>query len=196
MTPDERAAGGSSGDGPAADGSDVDASIPDDPTPDRSVAARVGEALTERGETLAVAESCTGGLLGSTVTDVPGASGYFLGGVLSYTDETKRRLLAVSREDLADHGAVSRPVARSMVTHVRDEAGADWALSTTGYAGASDDADEPAGTVYVGIASAGTGDGPFSVVERHQFDGPRQTVKERVTERALESLLVQVRSAE
>jgi nicotinamide-nucleotide amidase len=164
--------------------------------PDASAAERLGEQLCERGETLAVAESCTGGLLGSTITDVPGASEYFLGGILSYTDGTKRRLLAVSRESLEEHGAVSRPVARSMATHVRDEAGADWALSTTGYAGASDDPEEPAGSVYVGVACAGTGDGPFSVVERHQFDGPRQHVKERVTERALESLLVQVQSAE
>ena len=163
---------------------------------DAPVAARLGARLRERDETLAVAESCTGGLLGSTITDVPGASEYFLGGILSYTDGTKRRLLAVSREDLDRHGAVSRPVARSMATHVRDEAGADWALSTTGYAGASDDPDEPAGTVYVGVACAGTGEGPFSVVERHQFDGHRQRVKERVTERALESLLVQIRSTE
>jgi len=163
---------------------------------DTPVAARLGERLCERGETLAVAESCTGGFLGSTVTDVPGASEYFLGGILSYTDGTKRRLLAVSREDLDRHGAVSRPVARAMATHVRDEAGADWALSTTGYAGESDDGDEPAGTVYVGIASAGTGEGPFSVVERHQFDGSRQRVKARVTGRALESLLVQLRSTE
>lgn len=161
---------------------------------EESVAVRLGERLRERGETLAVAESCTGGLLGSAVTDVPGASDYFLGGILSYTNETKRRLLAVSREDLDEHGAVSRAVAQSMATHVRDEASAEWALSTTGYAGESGDSEEPAGTVYVGVACAGSADGPFAVVERHQFDGTRQQVKERVVERALGSLLRQVES--
>lgn len=162
---------------------------------DAPVAKRLGDRLRERGETLAVAESCTGGLLGSTITNVPGASDYFIGGIISYMSRTKLRLLAVSKEALDRHGAVSRPVARQMAQHVRDEAEADWALSTTGYAGAaSGDSDEPAGTVYVGIAHAG-GDGEsFSVVERHRFDGTRHEVKERIVDAALESLLVQVQS--
>lgn len=160
-------------------------------------AERLGNRLRERGETLAVAESCTGGLLGSTVTNVPGASDYFLGGVVAYTAGTKRRLLAISRESLDRHGAVSRPVAEAMARHVRDEAGADWALSTTGYAGEpSGESDEPPGTVYVGIAASDAGDGPFSVVERHRFDGTRHEVKERIVDRALDSLVVQVRSTE
>lgn len=163
---------------------------------DSSVAERLGERLRERGETLAVAESCTGGLLGSTITNVPGASDYFIGGVISYMDRTKLRLLAVSQEALDRHGAVSRPVAREMAQHVRDEADADWALSTTGYAGAATGAsDEPPGTVYVGIARADRSDGdPFSVVERHQFDGTRHEVKERIVDAALGSLLAQVES--
>lgn len=194
MTPDERAAGGSSGDGPAADGSDVDASIPDDPTPDRSVAARVGEALTERGETLAVAESCTGGLLGSTITGVAGSSDYFLGGIVSYTERTKRQLLAISRESLAQHGAVSETVASGMARHIRDETGADWGVSTTGYAGpTSDDPDIPVGTVYIGIAYAGNhAIDPYAVVEHHQFDGDRAAVKRRIVEQALASALEQI----
>jgi nicotinamide-nucleotide amidase len=166
---------------------------------DAPVAERLGERLRERGETLAVAESCTGGLLGSTITNVPGASDYFVGGVISYMNRTKLAFLAVSREALDRHGAVSRPVAREMAQHVRDEAGADWALSTTGFAGAApESSDEPAGTVYVGVACAGdrAAEEAFSVVERHQFDGTRHEVKAQIVERALESLLAQVRSTE
>jgi nicotinamide-nucleotide amidase len=164
---------------------------------DASVAEALGDRLRERDETLAVAESCTGGLLGSTITNVPGASDYFVGGVVSYMNRTKLAFLAVSREALDRHGAVSRPVAREMAQHVRDEAGADWALSTTGFAGAAPaSSDEPAGTVYVGVACAGEcpEEEAFSVVERHQFDGTRHEVKAQIVERALESFLVQVRS--
>lgn len=164
-----------------------------------SAVERLGERLRDHGETLAVAESCTGGLLGSTITNVPGASDYFVGGVISYMNRTKLAFLAVSREALERHGAVSRPVAREMAQHVRDEAGADWALSTTGFAGeAPASSDEPAGTVYVGVACASdrADDGVFSVVERYRFDGTRHEVKEQIVERALESLLAQVRSTE
>ncbi|WP_459190753.1 CinA family protein [Halosimplex sp. J119] len=161
---------------------------------ERRVADRIGDALCERGETLAVAESCTGGLLGSTVTGVAGSSEYFVGGVIAYTNRTKRQLLAVSRESLERHGAVSEPVASAMARHVRDETGADWGVSTTGYAGPTGGDDEtPVGTVYVGIAYAGSGDesgsDPFAVVERGQFDGSRREVKERIVERALTAAL-------
>jgi nicotinamide-nucleotide amidase len=167
--------------------SDTDA--PDD----TDIAARVGRALEARGETLAVAESCTGGLLGSTVTGVAGSSAYFAGGVLAYTDRVKRRLLAVSRESLERHGAVSESVASAMARHVRDETGADWAVSTTGYAGpTSDDPDIPVGTVYIGIAYAGGQGDSFAAVERHRFDGDRETVKGRTVERALGALLERV----
>ncbi|WP_436927982.1 CinA family protein [Halosimplex amylolyticum] len=189
-------------------------------THDRSVAGRLGDALTERGETLAVAESCTGGLLGSTVTGVAGSSEYFVGGIISYTNRTKRRLLAISRESLERHGAVSEPVASAMARHVRDETGAGWAVSTTGYAGPSGGDEAPVGTVYVGIAYAGRGDAgsdasahsddtsgdddsdrvdgpgadPFAVVERSQFDGSRQEVKEQIVERALTAALERIES--
>ncbi|WP_123538571.1 CinA family protein [Halosimplex salinum] len=168
---------------------------------DRSAAERLGDALESRGETLAVAESCTGGLLGSTITGVPGSSAYFVGGVLAYTDRTKRQLLAVSRESLERHGAVSETVASAMARHVRDETGADWGVSTTGYAGpTTDDPETPVGTVFIGIAYAGrdstdASEGaaePFAVVEHHQFDGTREEVKERIVEQAVASLLERV----
>jgi len=163
---------------------------------DRSAARRIGDALGERGETLAVAESCTGGLLGSTVTGVAGSSDYFLGGVIAYTNQTKRQLLAISRESLEHHGAVSDPVASAMARHVRDETDADWGVSTTGYAGsAGDDATVRAGTVFVGIAYAG-GDGtdPYAVVERDRFDGTRAEVKTQFVERALTAALAEIES--
>lgn len=145
---------------------------------------RVGDLLRERGETLAVAESCTGGLLGSTVTSVAGSSDYFVGGIISYRDRTKMQLLAVQQELLVEHGAVSRPVAREMARHIRDEAAADWGVSTTGYAGSpGEGATAPRGTVYIGVAHAG--DDPWATVEHHRFDGDRATVKERAVDRAL-----------
>jgi nicotinamide-nucleotide amidase len=153
-------------------------------------AERLGEGLRERGETIAVAESCTGGLVGSTLTDPPGASGYFAGGIISYVNRTKRQLLAISSEALDRHGAVSEPVARAMAQHVRDETGADWGVSTTGYAGpAGGAADATVGTVYVGVASAGSErDSPDTTVGRHQFDGSRAAVRERATAAAIEAV--------
>lgn len=164
---------------------------------ERSVERRLGAELRARSETIAVAESCTGGLVGSLITDVPGASDYFVGGIISYMDQTKRRTLAVSRESLERHGAVSQPVAREMAQHVRDETDATWSVSTTGYAGAATDAGSaPAGSVFIGIARAGTpnGDGTYSVVEHYRFDGDRLEVKRQIAEQALESVVAQVRA--
>jgi nicotinamide-nucleotide amidase len=156
------------------------------------VAERVGEVLRDRGETLAVAESCTGGLLGSTVTAVGGASDYFVGGIVAYQNRAKLQLLAITREMLTEHGPVSRPVAREMAQHVRDEADADWGLSTTGYAGpTSGDPETPVGTVYVGVACAGRdadAEPPWTDVEHYRFDGDRTAVKEQTVEAALSAL--------
>jgi nicotinamide-nucleotide amidase len=159
-------------------------------TADATAAERLGSRLRDRGETIAVAESCTGGLVGSTLTDPPGASDYFAGGIISYVNRTKRQLLAISSEALDQQGAVSAPVAREMAQHVRDETGADWGVSTTGYAGPEGGApDAPVGTVFVGVASAGSdGDPPDTTVDRHQFDGTRTVVRERATAAALEAV--------
>jgi nicotinamide-nucleotide amidase len=162
----------------------------------RPSAARLGDLLRDRGETLAVAESCTGGLLGSTITGVSGSSDYFVGGIISYENRAKLQLLAVPQELLDEHGAVSRPVADEMARHVRDEAATDWGISTTGYAGAVDEgAEEPRGTVFIGIAHTGRvdGTGPWSTVEHHRFDGDRATVKERTVGRALTAVCEHIR---
>ena len=111
--------------------------------------------LKDSGKTLSAAESCTGGLLAKRLTDVPGASAVFLGGVVSYTDAVKAHILNVPRPLLDEFGAVSEPVARAMAEGVRSLTGSDFALSITGVAGPdSDDRDNPVGLVYIALASA------------------------------------------
>ncbi len=111
--------------------------------------------LKERGATLAAAESCTGGLIAKRVTDVPGASAVFLGGVVSYTNGVKANVLGVPQTMLDEYGAVSEPVARVMAERVRALTGADYALSVTGIAGPdSDERGNPVGLVYIGLSSA------------------------------------------
>ncbi|WP_225333750.1 CinA family protein [Halomicrobium urmianum] len=156
------------------------------------VEERVGVALREADDTLAVAESCTGGLIGSLVTDVPGSSDYFDRSVVTYSYDAKRDLLAVAREALDDHGAVSEPVARQMARGVRDTADATWGVATTGIAGPTGGTEEtPVGTAYVAVAHAapwGSGDSR-TAVQRYEFDGDRTTVKERIARQALSDLL-------
>lgn len=164
-----------------------------------TVEARVGEALREREETVAVAESCTGGLVGSRITDIPGASDYFEVGVVTYAYGSKLRELAVPREVLDEHGAVSEPTARAMARGIRDRGGADWAVATTGVAGPTGGSSEtPVGTVYIGIAHAGPWDSgaSWATVEHHVFDGTRTTIKDRIATRALEALHEQVEAVD
>lgn len=116
----------------------------------------VGRLLRERGLTLALAESCTGGLIGHRVTEVPGSSEYFLMGVVSYSNDAKERLLGVRPETLRDHGAVSTEAAEEMAVGIRRLSGADLGLSTTGIAGPGGGTpDKPVGTVCVGLAWEG-----------------------------------------
>jgi nicotinamide-nucleotide amidase len=122
-------------------------------TGDDSLASVVLKRLRRRGETLAVAESCTGGGLGAALAAVPGASDVFLGGVIAYANAVKRELLGVAPELLAEHGAVSDPVAIAMAEGVRQRMGSDWALSVTGIAGpGGGSAEKPVGLVHLGLA--------------------------------------------
>ena len=112
--------------------------------------------LAERGLSLGTAESCTGGLIAKRITDVPGASRVFRGGVVSYTDAVKARLLRVPRELLETEGAVSRAVAEAMARGAREALGCDLAVATTGVAGPGpDERGNPEGLVYVALAAAG-----------------------------------------
>lgn len=158
---------------------------------DGPIEARVGRQLRAAGHTLATAESCTGGLVASRVTDVPGASDYFDRGVVTYAYDAKREVLGVTREALDEHGAVSDPVARQMAQRVRDRSETTWGLSVTGVAGPSGGTPaKPVGTVFVGVAYAaewGSGDS-YAAVERHELDGDRETVKDAAATAALELL--------
>jgi nicotinamide-nucleotide amidase len=125
-------------------------------TDNDSLASVVLERLRRRGETLAVAESCSGGGLGAALAAVPGASDVFLGGVIAYANSLKEGLLGVPAELLAEHGAVSDPVAIAMAEGVRRRTGSDWALSVTGIAGpGGGSAAKPVGLVHLGLAGPG-----------------------------------------
>jgi nicotinamide-nucleotide amidase len=138
--------------------------------------AAVGHLLRERGETLSVAESCTGGMLGERITSVPGSSDYFLGGFLVYNDRIKTELLGVPEDLLREHTAVSEPVAREMARAARERTGSTWALSITGMA-------EDGGTVIVGIA------GPDGCATRPaRLVGDRARVRTLATQLSLDIL--------
>jgi len=118
------------------------------------IAARVGKLLAERGWTLGVAESCTGGLIGHCITNVPGSSEFFVGGVVAYANKVKRDLLGVPEDVLTRHGAVSGEVALAMAESVRDLLGADAGLSITGIAGPSGGTPaKPVGTTFIAVAT-------------------------------------------
>jgi len=123
---------------------------------DRGLDEVLVEALARRGETLAVAESCTGGMLGSAITDVPGSSRVFLGGVIAYSNAVKATQLGVDETILREKGAVSAETARAMAEGVRERLASTWALAVTGIAGPGGGTPEkPVGTVYVGLSGPG-----------------------------------------
>ena len=166
---------------------------------DLAIEERIGDALRTADQFVATAESCTGGLIGSLLTDVPGSSDYFDRSVVTYSYDAKLEELAVPREHLDAEGAVSEPVARAMARGVRDTAGTDWGVSTTGIAGPDGGSDEkPVGTVYIGVAYAGAwGTGQSRVaVERYEFDGTRTEIKAQIARQALADLLAAVEERE
>ncbi|MFC4986361.1 MULTISPECIES: CinA family protein [Saliphagus] len=162
---------------------------------DRELPMAVADALRDREETVAVAESCTGGLIGAALTAIPGATDYFDTGLTTYAYDSKRRHLGVSREHLDEHGAVSEPVAREMARGVRDTTDVTWGVATTGVAGPTGGSEEtPVGTVFVAVAYAGPwgSESSYATVERIEFDGDRAEVRAKTVDRALELLLAEV----
>jgi nicotinamide-nucleotide amidase len=122
---------------------------------EETLEAVTGRLLAERGATLAVAESCTGGMIGELLTATPGSSLYFKGGIVAYWNDAKSSLLGVPDEMLKQHGAVSEPVARAMAEGARARFGTDLAVATTGIAGPTGgSAEKPVGLIYVALASA------------------------------------------
>ena len=118
-----------------------------------ALAQQVGERLRRQGRSLAVAESCTGGLLGGALTDVPGSSAYFLGGVISYADRVKVEQLQVPEGTLHRHGAVSEETAAAMASGVRRLLRADIGVSITGVSGPDAEGTKPVGLTFIGIAA-------------------------------------------
>jgi len=144
----------------------------------------VGELLRQRGLWLAVAESCTGGLIGHLLTNVPGSSDYFLGGVIAYANEAKVGLLGVRQDTLEKHGAVSQETALEMARGVRTAMQAGIGISVTGIAGPSGGTvEKPVGTVWIGLSS---NDEEYA---RHfQWSGNRLSVKKQSAQAALQML--------
>ncbi|GMR05357.1 MAG: hypothetical protein BMS9Abin24_166 [Thermodesulfobacteriota bacterium] len=130
-------------------------------------------ALKGRAMTMAVAESCTGGLLGSMITGVPGSSEYFTGGVIAYSNEVKKRLLGVEAATLEKYGAVSSRTAKEMAEGVRRRLRADAGVSITGIAGpGGGTARKPVGTVYIGVSTS-----KRTRVKKFYFEGSRKAVR-------------------
>ncbi len=158
---------------------------------DETLESSVGRLLKEKGATVALAESCTGGLIAKRLTDVAGSSAYFGEGFVTYSNGAKERLLGVPRETLAEHGAVSEPVARAMAEGARKAAGSDYGLSVTGVAGPDGGTEEkPVGLVFVGVADEGG-----ATAERLDLTAwarSRTSIRERSANRALDLLRTRV----
>jgi len=137
------------------------------------------------GKTLSTAESCTGGIIGSLLTAVPGSSQVYKGGIISYWSEIKKNLLGVDAELLETRGPVSEPVARAMAEGARHALCTDVAVSVTGLAGPDADAyGYPVGTVFIGYA-----DGKNSIVKEFHFSGDRDSVRRQAADAALRLIL-------
>lgn len=146
---------------------------------------KIGAILQRDSLTIALAESCTGGLLASRITDIPGSSRYFMAGLVTYGNGAKTKFLSVPEEVIAQNGAVSAIVAELMAKGVQGGVGVDIGFSITGIAGPDGGSPEkPVGTVFMGLA---TKEGIW--VERFLFSGNRQEIRKQATEAALSMIL-------
>jgi len=153
---------------------------------DEALEAQVGAALLGTGQTVCAAESCTGGLILHRLTNIAGSSAYVLGGVVSYSNEAKQKLLNVREETLIAQGAVSEQTAGEMASGARALLGADFALSVTGIAGPGGGTDDkPVGLTFIGLA----GPDNLLIVRRHVWDGDREGNKSDSADAALRLLL-------
>jgi nicotinamide-nucleotide amidase len=173
----------------------------DDHTEDGSgdpVEERVADALREAGETVAVAEAATGGLVTVLLTTPPGASAYLDRGYVTYAYDSLRETLAVSRETLDEHGAVSAPAVREMARAARDRARTDWGVAAAAIAGPGGGSpDRPVGTAFVAVARAAPWESGQSAATAagYRFEGSREAVREQTARRALCDLETAVQSS-
>ncbi|HET8883378.1 MAG TPA: CinA family protein [Solimonas sp.] len=153
---------------------------------------RLAQVLLARGEWLATAESCTGGLIAKQITDLAGSSGWFERGLVTYSNLAKMEMLAVPDAVIARHGAVSGECAAAMARGILRACPVDWGLAVTGIAGPGGGSeDKPVGTVW--IAWIRRGDGPQA--HRFFFEGSRENVRRQAAQSALEGLLYRIREA-
>jgi nicotinamide-nucleotide amidase len=151
---------------------------------DEDLAQVIGKMLVEKKLKLATAESCTGGLLSKMITDISGSSEYFIGGIISYSNEMKMKILSVSGEILVNHGAVSAECAAAMADGARKNLGADIAISITGIAGPTGGTPEkPVGLVYIGLSVPDR-----TVTSENRFGNDRERIRERSASVALDLL--------
>jgi nicotinamide-nucleotide amidase len=154
-------------------------------TADESLEGVIVKLLASRNQTLAAAESCTGGLIANRITNVPGASNVFIAGYVCYANQAKSDMLNVDPKLIEEHGAVSEPVARALAQQARACAESDYALATTGIAGPTGGSPEkPVGTVYVALASAKS----KTIARKFFFPTDRETFKELAAQAALDLL--------
>ena len=145
----------------------------------------LGKLLTEKNLTIACAESCTGGLLSSKLTDVAGSSAYVQGGIVSYSNDVKSSVLKVQPQTLRNFGAVSEQTAREMATNVREICGADIGVGITGIAGPSGGtAEKPVGTVYISVSYLDK-----NFVKLFNFSGSRTEIKNQVCDAAIKLVI-------
>lgn len=141
----------------------------------------IGELLTKQRKTLAVAESCTGGLISNLITNVPGSSAYFVGGITAYSNRSKIDLLKVPENIIQEEGAVSKSCAVKMAQNIRMLLHTDIGLGVTGIAGPTGGSiQKPVGSVYVAVS-----DGEKTICRLFKFDGDRQQIKEKAGTAAL-----------
>ncbi|MCH7586802.1 MAG: CinA family protein [Chloroflexi bacterium] len=151
----------------------------------------LGQALAERNETLATAESCTGGLVGHLLTEIPGSSAYFLGGIVAYSNAAKVKLLNVAALTLEKFGAVSRETAIEMADGVRSNFDADFGIAVTGIAGPmGDPSDKPVGLTWLAISSR-----TETFTKSHQWQGDRSENKRLSANALMEFLLKTIQSS-
>lgn len=163
----------------------------------RSSAADVVRLLTVKGETVAVAESLTGGLVAAEITAAPGASKAFRGSVTAYATELKQQLLGVDATLLEQHGAVHPQVAAEMAAGVRKALGTDWGIATTGVAGPEEQDGQPVGTVFVAVAGPvdrGSGSAGGGKVEALRLNGDRAEIRMESVRSVLALLLTELAS--
>lgn len=150
----------------------------------------VAQLLTERGETVSVAESCTGGKIGASLTDLPGSSAYFIGGIMAYSNAIKVQELGVNSEDIEHYGAVSEEVARAMSQGVRSKLQTDYGIAATGIAGPDGGTDEkPVGTVWISLSTPTS-----TITKRFIFGNDRAANRDRTVGAAFDMLYRYLRS--